>query len=237
MNNTFMQDKNFSSQNLRGRSFKNQDLTGADFSSCDLRGVNFSGCDLRGVDFSGCDLHGVDFSRADLTAAKFCNARMGKTLEFTFGIFLLQLLSGALNAFFAILGNLFLIWFTEEILKAFELNSDNNQLVFVLIFTLLLTTVCLISVNHKRLDYLGYFFALFIVVAVAVVVAIAVTLVGAGAGAVALTANSIIYCTRNLLRLASLEKRRKSVITLAYLVIKTQLLRRNTICLCQVTKC
>jgi uncharacterized protein YjbI with pentapeptide repeats len=71
--NTDEIDKDFSGQDLRGRQFKNQDLTKADFSDCDLRGAYFSG--------------------ANLAEAKFCRARMGRKLNFSYSTPLIQVAS------------------------------------------------------------------------------------------------------------------------------------------------
>lgn len=175
-----MQDKDFSGQDLRGRSFKNQDLTGA----------NFSGCDVRGVDFSG----------ATLTKVKFCQARMGRTLTASFGVLILQLLIAGLCGIIAAIGNIFILLFAEDVLKVFGLSFGINQIIFIVIYSLLFTMVIFLAVHRNYLNYLLWFLILMIaigglIVSIGVeadigkiIVAVAGVMVGVIAGFVAVAA-------------------------------------------------
>ncbi len=152
-----MQTKDFKGQDLRGKSFKNQNLTGADFSDCDLRGV--------------------DFSFANLTDAKFCNARMGRTLKVSFSLLLLQLLIGVFVGFTNIISNFSLEYMSKSILEAFTINSDISHIIFIMFFICLCIVAFLRAINHKRLDYLGWFFTLMLTIAVAAVIAVSINLI------------------------------------------------------------
>lgn len=137
-----MQTNNFKGQNLCGRSFKG---------------------DLKGADFSYCDLRGADFSGADLTGAKFCRAKMGRTFKASAALLVFQLLLGVLVGFIAAVGNAFVFWLSEMILKLSDLYSISNQALFVLLYSLIFASVCWFSMMQQRWDFIVWFMIIIVV--------------------------------------------------------------------------
>jgi hypothetical protein len=123
---------------------------------------DFRGQDLRGRSFKGQELAVADFSWADLTGAKFCNARMGRTLKMSFSMFWLQLITGIFAGVIAIAGSILLMAFIEKYFSRLEIRSDALfSSIITPTYTLLLSYIIALAINHKNRYYIFYFLCLF----------------------------------------------------------------------------
>ncbi len=149
------------------------------------------GQDLTGADYSDADLRGVDFSGATLSGSKFCRAKLGRTLKMTGWIVFLQWLLSIMAGALAALGSIFMLFATQDILKAVHSDSDAYQIIFLGIYSLGFVLAFFISVMRQQWAYLLAFCIMIVLGATAGAGAGAVA--GAGAGAVAVAVAGAVF--------------------------------------------